>query len=100
MNTERSHLWHRLEPTALLLTVILVPLSVWWVTSNSEREKLHLEYVRLAIGVLQPTEKDKHPQKELRGWAVQILQDSSPVKLSATATQALIDGESNLPKRL
>ena len=98
MNTEKTHFWHRIEPTALLVTVILVPLTVWLVSSHFERDKTNLAYVRLAIGVLQPAKKDQQPQKELRSWAVQILQASSPVKLSSAATQSLINGEFNLPQ--
>ena len=94
MNTERKHLWYHIEPVVLTLGCIF-SLIYWCVAWNAERTKTHLEYVRLAIGVLQPTEKDKQPQKELRSWAVEILQDSSPVKLSTTAAQALIDGEAN-----
>lgn len=97
MDTEKRHLWHRLEPTASLLTVIVIPFALWWVTTRAEADKIRLEYVRLAMGVLQPSDKEQQPQKELRTWAVQILQDSSPVKLSLEATQALIDGDSNLP---
>ena len=96
METEKKHVWHRVEPTALLLTVIIVPLAVWWATSRSEGDKTRLEYVRLAIGILQPPEKDQRPQKELRSWAVQVLQNTSPVKLSPDTTQALIDGAANL----
>ena len=96
MNTEKKHLWYHIEPTVLLLSV-LVSFIVWFVASSSERTKTNLEYVRLAIGVLQPPEKDKQPQKELRTWAVQILQHSSPVPLSPTAVKALIEADSNLP---
>ena len=119
MSTEKSPLLHRLEITALLIAIIAAPVStvVFFVTQQAERDKLRverdklvierdklktdtnrldLEYVRLAIGVLQPTEKIEQPQIELRGWAVEILQDSAPIKLSNDAAKALKYGEANL----
>lgn len=87
-----------------VLSVILtsvgvgLTLAVWWATTNSEHDKVRLEYVRLAIGLLQPPQEGKPVQKELRKWAVFTLQDSSPhVKFSDSAAQKLIDGDSSLP---
>ena len=94
MNTEKPHLWHRMEPTILLVGVF-ISLGVWCVTWYSERQKLHLEYVRLAVGLLHPTQADKRPQVELRAWAVDVLQDSARVKLPEKAKQLLIEGEAN-----
>jgi hypothetical protein len=93
MNTNINYIWYRIELTILLITVIAIPGVVWYVNSFSENQKIKLEYVRLAVGLLQPTEEGKTPQKELRSWAVDILQESSPVKLSHDAVTALIEGE-------
>ena len=77
------------------VTGIFIPLAVWLVTSYSDRERVRQEYVRIAVAVLQPTANLQQPQKELRKWAVDLIQDSAPIKLSPEAMQTLIEGTSS-----
>lgn len=81
-----------------VVTTVLVPILVWLVTSSNERNRIKQDYVRIAVGILQPPKESQPPQKELRRWAVQLIQDSAPVKLSADAVESLVNGESNLPQ--
>lgn len=91
-----SALWGRLEGPVMLLAVIAVPIVLFITSVLAEKERTNLEYVRIAVGILQP-DKDNPPQRELRLWAVQIIKDSSPVPLPAGAEAALVEGKSNLP---
>ena len=79
----------------LLVTTFILPSAVWLVTSYSDRERIRLEYVRIAVSVLQPTPDPQAPKRELRTWAVMLIQDSAPVKLSPEAVQSLIEGTSS-----
>jgi hypothetical protein len=63
---------------------------------SAEQDRLRLEYVRVAIALLTPA-KPTEAQKELRGWAVELLDKSAEVKLSAEQKQNLINGTSAFP---
>lgn len=63
---------------------------------RAEQDRLRLEYVRIAIALLTPA-KPTEAQKELRGWAVEVLDKSAEVKLSPEQKQNLINGTSALP---
>lgn len=80
-----------------LATTIIAPIALWFVTSSSDREKTRQEYVRIAIGILQPSDKLEKPQKALRGWAVELIQDSAPIKLSPESAKSLMEGTATFP---
>ena len=61
MSTEQTPILHRIKRNLLLLTIIGIPLTVWWATSHSVREETHPEYIRLALAMLQPSEKSQQP---------------------------------------
>ena len=91
--------WIKWEPFFQIGAVFCIPVAILCATLltayYTEGSNLKLEYVRLAVGILQPTDKKNEPKQELREWAVQILQNTSPVKLSSTAVKSLTDGESH-----
>lgn len=95
MDAEKKNLIDRV--LIAVLTSLVIPLLVWIVTSSVERDKVRQEYVRIAIGVLQPPKDAQAPQRDLRRWAVQIIQETAPVKIPADAIEPLINGESSIP---
>jgi hypothetical protein len=93
---EKKDRWKVFERTVLILPTVLVAIVVWGVTSKAEHEKISLEYVRIAVAILRP-EKPTELQKEMRKWAVQVLNQSAEVKLSPEQAESLIEGSSGLP---
>lgn len=89
--------WQLFERAILILPTVLIAIVVWLVTSGAERERIRLEYVRVAIAILEPATPTER-QKELRRWAVEVLNKSADVKLSSEQSQSLIDGATALPK--
>lgn len=91
-NNERTNSWQEWART--VLTLLVLPGALWAITSAADRERVRQDYLRIAVGVLQPNKDLKPPQKELRKWAVALIQDSAPdrAKLSPEAAQSLIDG--------
>jgi hypothetical protein len=96
-DADKKGRWRLFERTVLILPTVLVAIVVWVVTSQAEREKISLEYVRIAVAILKP-EKPTEPQKEMRKWAVQVLNQSAEVKLSPEQAESLIEGVSGLPR--
>jgi hypothetical protein len=88
--------WKLYDRFLIVLGTLLIPATIWWVTSGAEREKLRLEYVRIAAAILQQRPEEPDSQRIMREWAVAVLNKSSPVSLSKDQTEALIEGTSRL----
>jgi hypothetical protein len=97
MDTVKKDRWTLFERAFLILPTVLIAVVVWMVTSGAEREKVRLEYVRIASGILQRPVDQANTQRGMREWAVAVLNKSAPIKLSTRQTAALIDGTSTLP---
>jgi hypothetical protein len=81
-----------------LILVVFTPavaLTLWYVTSRSEIARLRLEYVRIATAILAQVDSPES-QRPMREWAVALLNDSAPVKLSFTQAESLVNGSSTL----
>jgi hypothetical protein len=85
-------------PTFLSVLAIFasgaVFLAVFLTNRSADQDRLRLEYIRVAVAIL--TAKPAEPQREMRKWAVEVLNKSAEVKLSAEQSRALIDGISVL----
>lgn len=96
----------RLQPWAVLVATVVIPAAIAWTNVRSEEQKLKLEYVRVAISVLQepppPRPPDgaplPHPKANLREWAVTVLNQSSPVPIKEDVRFKLIDGSMVFPE--
>jgi hypothetical protein len=98
MDGKQTGRWTLFERAFLILPTILVASVVWFVASGTEREKVRLEYVRLASGILRQPAGKADAQRGMREWAVAVLNNSAPVKLSRQQADALIDGTATLPR--
>lgn len=83
-----------------------VGLTLWLVSSNIERAKVDLEYVKMALGVLNTSEKPQarvstaaltdvpngaiHSQRVWMQWAIRIINSKSPVPLTDDEQVALL----------
>jgi hypothetical protein len=88
--------WKLYDRFLIVLGTLLIPVTIWWVTSGAEREKLRLEYVRIAAAILQQRPEEPDSQRIMREWAVAVLNKSAPVSLSRQQAEALIEGTSRL----
>jgi hypothetical protein len=98
VNTEKKDYWTPFHRFFVILPTVFAALVVWYVMSGSEREKIRLEYVRIAAAILQREADEVESQREMREWAVAILNNSAPVKLSVEQANALIQGTARLPR--
>jgi hypothetical protein len=65
--------WKLHDRFLIVLGTLLIPATIWWVTSGAEREKLRLEYVRIAAAILQQRREEPDSQRIMREWAVAVL---------------------------
>lgn len=97
-DTTKNDRWTLFERTFIILPTIFIAAIVWFVTAGAEREKVRLEYVRIATAILQQGPEQPDSQRGMREWAVAVLNKSAPVQLSAEQANALIEGTARLPR--
>lgn len=96
MEATRPSRWTLFERAFMILPTILIAAVVWLVASGAEREKIRIEYVRIATAILQQPREEPDRQRIMREWAVAILNKSAPISLSKQQAEALIEGTSRL----
>jgi Tfp pilus assembly protein PilF len=78
------------------MLALFISLAVFANERMAERNRVRLEYIRIAVAILNPAQPTE-PQRELRSWAVEVLSKSAEVKLSGDQKRDLINGTSAFP---
>jgi hypothetical protein len=81
---------------AIVAVPIVIAVGGWLIQRRLQKQTISRDYVQLAVTILENPDKDKVPD-ELREWAVDLLNENSPVKLSAEAKKLLKSGKITLP---
>lgn len=75
---------------SILAVPVVLALVGFWVQRSLQEQQIKRDYVSLAVSLLLPKkEGEKETSPELRSWATELLNDSSPVKLSKEQSQSL-----------
>ena len=82
-----------IQPLTVILSSVAVPLIIAYfgnsiATANKNSEN-RVKYVELAVSILKVEPKSE--SRALREWAVELLDDQAPAKLSAVARAQLLD---------
>lgn len=77
---------------SLLAVPILVAWFGWWVQSSLKESEIRRDYVQMAMTILSSQGADP----DVRTWAVEVLQQNSPVPLNYGAVNRLANGQSQL----
>jgi hypothetical protein len=90
------------ERTARIASLVAIPVVLAiigaFIQETLSRSTVSRDYVQLAVSVL-TADKNKTPQ-ELRAWAVDLLNENSPVKFSKEVADRLKGGEIEFPGSL
>lgn len=78
------------RPQLSILTLVLVPLLTAALGFVAGNRSVNKDYVEIAVGVL----NDEKSPKDLRVWAVSLLDDLAPVSFSEKAKEGLVAGAS------
>ncbi len=88
------------ERVAKVVSIVAVPVVLaaggWWIQDALSRRSLNQQYVELAVSIL--SNPDLGPSEDLRGWAVMLLDSTSPVPLPASLSERLLEGSVKLPQ--
>ena len=91
----------RLEQSAKILSLIALPLIIaiigYGIQQQISNNSIKKDYVAISVNIL--SDKKTSSKKGLRSWAVELLNNSSPVKMSPDVSKKLINGELNLSTR-
>lgn len=97
MTTEKTTL-NRIQAYTSIASAVAIPIVIalvgWWVQSSISNESIKKDYVQMAIGILNSPDNEKNT--EMRKWAVDILNENSPVPLSLNLRNKLEQGSTFL----
>ena len=92
--------WDALERASKTLSIAAIPIVlavVGVITQHQlQNQTVGRDYVQLAVSILQEPDRKKFTPT-LRAWAVDLLNDNSPTKLSQDVIKELKSGQSILP---
>ena len=92
--------WGKAEIIARIISFALIPIVLgiggWVIQSKIAHTNTEQEYVKLAISILN-NKPEHNDSKELRKWAVKLLDKYSPIKLPEEQKEGLSTGKINLP---
>lgn len=80
---------------ALLGVPVVLAIGGWYIQKGISEKALHKDYVSLAVSILAKPKEESDPK--LRAWAVDLLNNHSPVKLDFETSQNLATGDLTLP---
>jgi hypothetical protein len=91
--------WDVAESITKILSLLAIPVVIaiigGSIQSSLARRTVSQQYVQLAVSIL--TSKEAH--EDLRRWAVDLLNDNSPTKLSLNVQEQLRTGAVKLPSQ-
>ena len=95
-----SSFWDKIEKITLIISVIAIPVIIALI-GNSIKASLtdktvNKEYVQIAVSIL--SNPSTAEQSNLRGWALSLLNFSSPIKIDKETKEELKSGITSLPK--
>lgn len=89
----------KIEQLSKILSIVAIPVVLgivgWIIQDRLATRHISRDYVQLAVSVLKETESDV--SQSLRNWAVDLLNNHSPVKFSPEVVRDLKTGEIRLP---
>ena len=95
----------QIEQWCKIGAAVAIPLLLagigYYVNARLQDQTVSQKYVEMATSILQKPinpNQDETQQKELRRWAVDLLKNSSPIKLPKNLPAAFIDGTITLPE--
>jgi len=92
--------WDRVETVSRTLSIAAIPVLLavvgWLVQKQIQKQSVGKDYVQLAVSILREPDSSK-VNPELRGWAVDLLNAYSVVKLSDAVSTVLKAGQATLP---
>jgi tetratricopeptide (TPR) repeat protein len=89
----------RIEQLSKIVAALLIPIVLAWMGFRIEEriseKSLDRDYVQIALGILAADSATAAPP--LRVWAVDLLNESAPTKLTEEAARQLKSGQATLP---
>jgi WD40 repeat protein len=87
-----------IESISKIAAAIAIPIVIavggWWIQSSLSTQAVSKDYVNMALSLLQK-KPETDQERELRDWAVDLLNDNAPTKLPAKTKADLKSGRLN-----
>ncbi len=94
MPEEKKLFLDKIEQMSRIVGTLAIPVAVafagWLIQRQLAMQNISRDYVQLAVAILK--EPKKEGGEELRGWAVDLLNAHSPIKLNSSVSKKLKEG--------
>lgn len=98
-NSTPSNKWDTVERIAKTISIAAIPLVLaaggWIIQARLQEQTVRRDYVQLAVTILK--EPATTENKEMRVWAADLLESTSPVRFTRGTLQNLREGTVQLP---
>ena len=81
---------------SIALIPVVLAVGGWIIQQRLQDRTLNKDYVQLAVTILKEPEKPGD-KKDMKRWAVKLLNDNSPTKFSEEVSEQLTNGQAKLP---
>jgi hypothetical protein len=100
--SSRKSGWDKAETISKIVSFVATPLLVVFIgatiNNSVNRQTVRKDYVSLAVSVLTTPEESVDPA--IRDWAVDLLNENSPLKFSPAVTASLKSGDTRFPSSI
>jgi len=98
-NNQNKSNWDTIDKMVRVISLVAIPVVLaifgYIVQSNIKNQEVSQNYVQLSISLLtRDDQANVHP--EIRGWAVELLDDHSPIKFNPDVKAAIKKGDISL----
>lgn len=100
-HNQQTSKWETAERVSKTLSILAIPVVLaiggWIIQQRLQDKTVSRDYVQLAVSILKEP-KGANVDREMRTWAVQLLNDNSPTKFNAQVFEQLKSGTAQLPE--
>lgn len=98
---EKISNWETIERISKTLSIVAIPIVLgfgsWIIQQRLQNQTINRDYVQLAVSILKEPQ-GPNPDRQMRDWAVKLLNENSPTKFNQEVAQQLTSGNAKLPE--
>ena len=96
----KTGFWASAEAPIKAMSLLLLPAVIawggWQIQDSLSQRDINKDYVELAVSILSKPKDEQ--DSDLRGWAVELINTTAPVKFNDAVKTKLTEGEVDLPQ--
>lgn len=92
MDRTSNDKWNALKAISIAAVPVVLAVGGWYIQRQLQNQTLSRDYVQLAVSILKEPDSAAQTNPVLRAWAVDLLRENSPTRLSDQLVEQLKTG--------